>query len=788
MDADLAALAEAYGVATGYLDAEGGQVQVDPQTVRAVLGMLGVDPADPAAALADLREAPWRRRLPASVVVSAATPSPVVLHLPARAAARVELELEAGRRIALDPPGEPLERRELDGEPWTARTLALPAGLPLGDHLLHVDVQDAGGQAQAQTLRCAVVAVPDAVPDPPAMVRAVGSGPPAPVRTWGWMIQLYAVRSAASWGMGDYADLAELAAWSGAAGADVLLVNPLHAAAPTLPVAASPYSPVSRRFAAPLYLRPQETPEYARADRRTRAAVDELAAEARRAGRPGGLLDRDTVWRAKLAALELLFEVARDEPAPTPDAASVPDAASAGGATSAGSATSAGGGSSDGLADFATWCALAERHGADWRDWPADLARPDGPAVAAVRVELADRIAFHEWLQRRCDDQLAAAQAAARAAGMAVGIVHDLAVGVDPGGADAWALQDILAVDATVGAPPDTFNQQGQDWGLPPWRPSALAEAGYAPLRRMVAAVLRRGGGLRVDHILGLFRLWWIPRGAGAARGTYVRYDAAAMLGVIALEAARAGALVVGEDLGTVEPSVATTLTGAGVLGSTVLWFERDADGAALPPARYRPATMASLTTHDLPTAAGYLEGEHVRVRAGLGLLSRSARAEWAGWRAERDDLIDLLRAEGLLGADVVGEADVVGGGVIGGAGDEEEQFAPAVRAELALALHRLLVRSPCRVVLAAPGDALGDLHQPNLPGTVDEYPNWRLPVRDGDGHEVTIERLRVDPAVARLAALLDEVRSGAAGGRPTSTPTEDPSIPLTEDPGPTYR
>ncbi len=778
VDADLAALAEAHGVATGYQDAEGGQVHIDPRTVRDVLRLLGVDPADPVAALADLREQPWRRRLPASVVVSAASPSPVVLHLPARAVARVELELESGRRIALDAAGKELQRRELDGEPWTARALALPAGLPLGDHLLHVkllpaDPLVADGQevdVPARTLRCAVVAVPDAVPDPPGLLRAVGSGPPAPVRTWGWMIQLYAVRSAASWGMGDYADLAELAAWSGTAGADVLLVNPLHAAAPTLPVAASPYSPVSRRFAAPLYLRPQDTPEYARADPRTRGAVDELAERARGAGRPGGLLDRDTVWRAKLAALELLFDVARDDPAAALDATS----------TAAGSA---GDGPSDALTDFATWCALAERHGADWRAWPAELARPDAPAVAAARVELADRIAFHGWLQRRCDDQLAAAQAAARAAGMAVGIVHDLAVGVDPGGADAWSLQDILAVDATVGAPPDTFSQQGQDWGLPPWRPSALAETGYAPLRQMVAAVLSCGGGLRVDHILGLFRLWWIPRGAGAARGTYVRYDAAAMLGVIALEAARAGALVVGEDLGTVEPSVATTLTGAGALGSTVLWFERDADGAARPPARYRTATMASLTTHDLPTAAGYLEGEHVRVRAGLGLLSRSARAEWAGWRAERDDLINLLRAEGLLGADVAaGTGDHAAGKHAAGdhaagdqaagdhaagdraAGGEERQFAPEVRAELALALHRLLVRSPCRVVLAAPGDALGDLHQPNLPGTIDEYPNWRLPVRDGDGAEVTIERLLMDPAVARLAAVLGEVRSAAGG------------------------
>lgn len=755
-DRDLVDLAEVSGVATAYRDAEGALVQAAPRTVRAVLRLLGIDPSDPAAALTAAREAPWRRRLPACAVVSAAAPRPIVVHLPAGTAARAELELDSGRRIPLDPPGDPAERRNLDGEPWEARPLTLPAGLPLGDHVLHVAVG-------SRRLRCAVVAVPDAVPGPAALAE--------PARAWGWMIQLYALRSASSWGMGDYADLVDLVDWSGQAGADVLLVNPLHAAAPTLPVAASPYSPVSRRFAAPLYLRPEATPEYARADERTRAVVDEFAREARRDGRPDGLLDRDAVWRAKSAALELLFRAAGGGSSPDdrsgPDDGSDPDDRSGpDGDTDA---------AIQGLDDFATWCALAERHGPDWRVWPAELAHPGTPAVAAARVELADRIAFHAWLQRCCDAQLAAAQAAARGAGMAAGIVHDLAVGVDPGGADAWALQDVLAVDATVGAPPDTFNQQGQDWGLPPWRPQALADAGYAPFRQMVAAVLRRGGGLRVDHILGLFRLWWIPRGAGAVNGTYVRYDAEAMLGLIALEAARTGAVVVGEDLGTVEPSVATTLARTGVLGSTVLWFEQDDSGRPLPPTRYRAATMASVTTHDLPTAAGYLEGEHVRLRAGLGLLGRSEQAQTGGWRAERDALLDLLRAEGLL----TGPADMTADGA---------QFTPQVRTELVFALHRLLVRSPCRIVLAAPGDAFGDLHQPNLPGTVDAYPNWRLPVRDADGGEVTVERLRTDPAVARLGALLAEVRGASVADWAFLTPGRGPSAPLKEDPRPTSR
>ncbi len=423
----------------------------------------------------------------------------------------------------------------------------------------------------------------------------------------------------------------------------------------------------------------------------------------------------------------------------------------------------------DDLTDFATWCALAERHGPDWRLWPAELRDPRSPAVADARVELWDRVAFHRWLQHACDAALAAAQAAAHDAGMTVGIVHDLAVGVDPGGADAWALQDVFAAGATVGAPPDGFNQQGQDWALPPWRPDRLAETGYAPFRQMVAAVLRRGGGLRVDHILGLFRLWWIPAGNSASKGTYVRYDADAMLGLLALEAARAGALVVGEDLGTVESSVAARLARAGVLGSTVAWFERDADSGPLPPRHWREPAMASITTHDLPTVAGYLTGEHVRVRARRGLLRRSEEAELQAWRQERDSLITLLQDEGLLVVDltVADPADLPASGpapdpAVGSGPDPDAGLSPAALREVAFALHGLLTRSPSRIVLAAPGDALGDLRQPNLPGTVDSYPNWRLPVTDADGRPVTVERLRVDPQVRRLARLLACVREQA--------------------------
>ncbi|MBL7491636.1 4-alpha-glucanotransferase [Frankia sp. AgB1.9] len=726
----LARLAAMYGVATGYLDARDQPVAVPVVAVRRVLELMGVDTADPVAALAAAQAAPWRRLGPPSVVVKASAPTAVTLRLPAGLApeaVRCELVLADGTVLAVTA-GPAGERRELDGAQLVARPAPLPAGLPLGDHVLRVRA----GELESTTQ---VVAVPDRVPEPTEPATN-------PARMWGWMVQLYALRSAGSWGMGDYADLATLAAWSGSAAggrADVLLVNPLHAAAPTLPVQSSPYYPASRRFLSPLYLRPEDTPEYAAADPATRAAVDGHAAAAREAHLAadgfGELIDRDTVWKSKLAALELLFAWS--------------PAAAAAGAGEAGAE----------VAEFALWCALAERHGPDWRVWPAELRDREPSALAAARAELADRVAFHRWLQARAEQQVAAAQAAAEAAGMRVGIVHDLAVGVDPAGADTWADRDAYAVGVSIGAPPDTFNQQGQDWGLPPWRPDRLAATGYAPLRRMIAAVLGRGGGLRVDHILGLFRLWWIPAGAGAGNGTYVRYDAEAMLGVLALEAAKAGALVVGEDLGTVEPTVATTLADFGVFGSSVLWFENDADGVPLPPAAWRARTMASVTTHDLPTAAGFLLGEHIRARAERGLLARPVAAETAEWRASRDALLAHLRAHGLLApaAEPALEPET---------GDE---LAPELLQEAALGMHRLLVATPARIILAAPGDAVGDRLQPNLPSTVDSYPNWRLPVRDSDGRQVTLEELMADERVARLVAVLAEA-AGQPGG-PAASP-----------------
>jgi len=600
---------------------------------------------------------------------------------------------------------------EVDVSPEAVEAALAAVGAPAPAAVVATPTTPVAGTVRLEGGGTVEVATGDAVPfgvhrlvPPQGPERTLVAAPPAlpdPLggrRAWGWQIQLYQLRSARSWGIGDFADLATLARATGGQGADVLLVNPLHAHTPASPMANSPYYPSSRRYHDQLMVAVDRLPEYAAAGPDLRARVDALRPPTR------DLIDRDEVWRAKRAALALLLpaEVAVADPE---------------------------------LEGFAVFCALAEEYGADWRDWPEPLRRPGAAATAGADP---DRVRLHRWLQVRAGEQLDGAQRAARDAGMAVGIVLDLAVGVDPAGADAWLQRDDLATGTTVGAPPDAFNQLGQDWEVPPLQPRRLEATGFSAYRQVVRAALRHGGGLRVDHVMGLFRLWWVPAGRSPAEGTYVRYDSAAMLAVLVLEATLAGALVVGEDLGTVEAAVRAELDRLGVLGSAVLWFAREEDEVTpLPPHRWRERAVATVSTHDLPTAYGFLAGEHLRVRSDLGLLASTRDEETARIGTERAAVLGLLRSEGLVGADPSAE-------------------------ETVLAMYRLLTATPSRVVLAAPADAMQDLRQPNLPGTEDEYPNWRLPLADGTGRPVSVEEFLAAPGTARLADLLHSALTAA--------------------------
>ncbi|MFG2822351.1 4-alpha-glucanotransferase [Kitasatospora sp. NPDC048365] len=669
---ELVALAHAHGVDSSY-DPGSGPVPVAPAVLVAVLAALGVDASTPEAVRAGLerhRAETAARLLPPTVVV------------------------RAGRRTALDVPADAQVTVELEqGGEWTlprSHSHWLPADLPLGRHTLTAAV---GGR----TSRAALIVAPQRLPEPEG-------------RSWGFLAQLYSVLSERSWGMGDLGDLAELASWAGnELGAGFLQINPLHSGMPGAPSDPSPYRPSSRRFADPVHLRVEAVPEHAYADvseltRRGAQLRDEVL-------KHDGLIDRDAVWALKREALEELHRVPRGVGREAAYRAFVER-------------------EGDWLEQYATWCALAERHGADWHAWPKGLRHPADPHVAAARAESADRVEFHRWLAWLVDEQLGGAQHAAEDAGMPVGLIHDLAVGVHPAGADAWALQDVLARGISVGAPPDAFNAHGQDWGLPPWRPDALAAAGYAPYAELLRSAARHAGALRIDHVMGLFRLWWVPDGNPPTHGAYVRYDAEAMLGVLALEAHRASAYVIGEDLGTVEKGVREQLTERGVLGTSVLWFERDWQdgGEILPPERWRSGCLATLTTHDLPSTAARLSGEHVELRHRLGLLARAlgeeqadAATELAEWRTE-------LTRLGLLAAG--------------------EQLTPE-------ALYAFLRATPAELVGVWLPDTVGDPRPQNLPGTWDQYPNWRLPVADRGGTPVTLDQLAAAPGTRRLVEVL---------------------------------
>ncbi len=498
---------------------------------------------------------------------------------------------------------------------------------------------------------------------------------PRPRRGWGWVAQLYATRSRASWGIGDLGDLASLCSWSAGLGASMVMINPLHAGSQ-----ASPYFPSSRRWRNPIYLHVPAVPGAAL------VPLDDLDA-AGRALDGDRRIDRAAVWELKRAALLRIWEAVRAGPLPELDTWAAAQGAS--------------------LQGFATWSALADEHGPDWRTWPERYRRPSDPAVASFAGDHADELRFHAWLQWLLDIQLVPA-------GRGVSVVTDLAIGADPAGADAWQWQDVLAAGVTVGAPPDEFSPGGQDWGLPPFDPWRLRAAGYQPFIEIVRAALAGGGGMRIDHVAGLFRLFWVPAGATASDGVYVRYPSQDLLNVVALEAARAGAFVIGEDLGTVEPSARSALAEAGILSYRLVWFEEH------PPEAWPALALGAVTTHDLPTVSGVWTGADQAARREVGLpVDEEADA---GLRRR------LQQVGGCEDGLAVGEV---------------------VRRTYAV-----LASSPCDLVAATLEDALELDERPNQPGTTDEWPNWSIAL------PLPLEDVETDPRVREVGEILGAGRS----------------------------
>ncbi|MCA9669828.1 MAG: 4-alpha-glucanotransferase [Myxococcales bacterium] len=530
---------------------------------------------------------------------------------------------------------------------------------------------------------------------------------PLPDAGWCFAAQVYSARTRESWGIGDLVDLDALGRWSRDLGARSLLLNPLGPAMPTLPQQPSPYFISSRRFINPLYLR-VEAVEGAR-----EALGDALDALARagRAHNQTRAIDRDAIYALKIGALERVF-AAR---------------AKSGASAEAFAAWRRQRGRS--LERYATFNVICEQRQAGWPAWPDALRHPDNPAVAALADEHAERVTFHAWLQYQLDRQLADA-------GSSVAIIHDLPVGFDLGGADGWEWQDVLSMDVAVGAPPDPLALDGQNWGVPPFIPWKLRAAGYAPFIDTLRALMAHGGGLRMDHVMSLSRLFWVPHGESAQLGAYVRYDFDAMLAIVALEAERAGAFVVGEDLGTVEEGVREALGAHNILSYRLLYFEDT------PTPEWPRLAMAAVTTHDLPTVAGLWTGSDVAEQRALGVTvgeegTAEIRRRLRGLRGrandgDHDSASAAASDSAALAADALGDpADVL---------DDDASAADVVRAAYAR-----LADAPSLIRVVALEDALVEPTRPNIPGTVAAR-NWSIALPRA------IEEVRDDALVAELA------------------------------------
>lgn len=700
-DPRLYELASLFGISTEFWDWKGRRTEVSDEAVIAVLKAMDVDVVDPDArqpAIDEFHTRVWRRALPPCVVVEQGQEYIVNVHVPAGQSCRVHVRLENGGRVDAWQVDNFNPDREVDGAMRGEASFSLPTSVALGYHRMVMKTGD-------QTSEGSFIVTPAWLGFPERMGDRT---------IWGYATQLYSVHGRASWNFGDLVDLADLSVWSATQQfSNYVLINPLHAAQPVAPMDPSPYLPSSRRYVNPIYIRPEVIPEFSGLRRRYRRRVIDIHEDLSRRLESATSIKRDDVWAAKRRALQIIYDGGRSMARQM----AFEDFVRREGRQ---------------LRDFATWCALSEVYGPNWRDWPERFHRPTAPDVQAFAVEHEEVVGFFEWLQWIADNQLSNAQQAAVDAGMAVGIVSDLAVGVSSQSAEVWAMGPVFAQGVTVGAPPDPYNQSGQDWGQPPWRPDRLADLSYAPFRAMVSGIMRHSGGIRVDHIIGLFRLWWVPQGRGPKQGAYVRYDHQALVGILALEAHRAQALVIGEDLGTVEPWVRDYLRRRGILGTSVLWFEYGPDGRPLPPERWREYCMASVTTHDLPPTAGYLAHDHVALRHSLGLLTEPLDEEIALDSAEQSAVLQMLEDRGALAP---GERDVE---------------------QVLLALHRFLTWTPSRVLCATLTDAVGDRRTQNQPGTVDEYPNWRVPLSDRSGHRLLLEDVFASESALRLSAVMN--------------------------------
>ncbi|MDQ3565369.1 MAG: 4-alpha-glucanotransferase [Pseudomonadota bacterium] len=721
-----------FGIAHEFRDIRGRRHTASLETKRALLTSMGVA----AGSDTELREAleahkmeAWNRLLPpVQVVWDTQTPIEVVITVPSPQIdkpMRWVLTAENGERLHGNFfPGTlyVIERKEVAGVSFIRLVLHLAARLVPGYHRVEIE-----GHRTAASM--ALIIAPERCYQPAAFEGGK--------RVWGLALQLYSVRSERNWGIGDFTDLDGVIELADGFGAGIIGLNPLHALFPHAPTHASPYSPSSRSFLNIFYLDIEAVPDFLECEA-AQACVSAPRFQAQlRASRAADLVEYQGVAAAKLEILDRLYRHFREHHR---DAGSQCGTAFRTYQTERGQA----------LRMHALFDTLQESFNRQdrgiwgWPVWPTAYRDPNSEAVLGFADRNEARVEFFEYLQWQADVQLARAARRACERGLAIGIYQDLALGVERGGAETWANQRLYALEAGIGAPPDDFNLKGQDWGLAPLSPRRLHAAAHAPFVAALRASIRHAGALRLDHVMGLQRLFWIPAGAKPEDGAYIHYPFEELLGILALESQRHRCLVIGEDLGTVPDEVRAALQPAGILAYRVLYFEKSPEGGFKPPAEYPRQAAVAVNTHDLPSLSGYWRGRDLELRRELGLFpSDELKEEQATARAEdRARLLAALDQEGLLPVACSVQP-------------------PAMTPELACAVHIYLARTPAMVMIVQPEDILCQPEQANLPGTINEHPNWRRKL------SLNLEDWASDPRFQTFAATLREARGPTRSAKP---------------------
>jgi 4-alpha-glucanotransferase len=709
----LAKLAERAGVATDYYDIAGNHHFTSDDTRRAILTAMGfmVDsPASLSQALQEWDEAPWRRPCdPVRILRAGETNASLSCYLAIEdgkeGSVVVEWQIcDETNNVVQEGQAGPgfsaVEVRFLKDQRHVRIEIPAPHDLSLGYYNLTMWADGLVG-GMAGTMR--VIVAPHQCYGPPFVERNH--------RLWGLALQLYSLSSDRNWGCGDFTDLGRIVEWaSKGLGAGVIGLNPLHALRNTAPYHSSPYSPYSRLYLNELYIDLDRLPEFCgseEAQRRFHAPEFQATLQALRESR---LVDYDSVAAAKRTMLELAYRKFLTEAYSGAEPHLQPETARA---WSLEQFIQAEGTPLELYATFQTLeeeRRLIQSKSVTWHDWPKQFLMPGQP-VREYAKRHPTRIRFFQYIQWVASEQLNEVRKTAEQLAMPIGLYHDLALGADRNGAEAWVYQSVLAFEADCGAPPDAFAPEGQNWGLPPINPHALRASGYELMIQLLRNNFRSGGAIRLDHVMAFFRLFWIPRGRPASEGTYVHYPFEDLLAIVALESVRSKTLVIGEDLGTVPDWIREQLAKAKMLSYRVFYFERGADGTMKSPGDYPAQSLAVATTHDLPTLTGFWSGEDLQVRAGLGAITDDAarRQTWEERQRDKTRILSALKQENLLPNGMT----------------EDLATAPAMTVELCHAIHIYLARTPACIVLANLEDGLGELSQTNLPGTIDNHPNW---------------------------------------------------------------